>query len=133
MSNLSEARKAFDKLEDWEVRHLLVGMFFEEKLSYTKVSEFYVAALEKQHKIESMKLQKSSMFLEAAWQHIPENKRFTRAAAAYAILQSGVFHGALIEKEYESYLASNPYEEDDNGFPKTKLKDAQRGRPSKAS
>lgn len=133
MSKLSDAREAFDKLEDYEVRSLLISMFFEQKLSYTKVSEFYVAALEKQHKIESMKLQKSSIFLEQAWEHIPENKKFTRAASAYAILKSEVFHGASIEKVYEKYLIKNAYEEDDNGFPKTRLQDSRRGKFSKES
>lgn len=121
MNKLNNARESFKQLDQEEKKVLIFELLFKRDISYTELSDLYVAVLQKQEDIANRKLHKSSLWLGEVWTKIPTTNKFLRAASAYAILRSGVFHTAPIEKKYEEYLKENPYEEDDNGFPITKL------------
>ncbi len=122
MSNLAQLKESFNQLEPWAKDLFIFQLLFDGDISYVELSKQYVAALEKQREVEAKKLNGSSRWLGFLWKKIPSTNKFARAASAYAILQSGIYRSAPIEKEFKKYLEENPYDEDENGFPKTKLR-----------
>lgn len=129
MSNFVKVKDDFKNLEPHERQWVLVALLYDESINFTEISEAYTKALEKQRQDHWQDINRLGMRLSAAWDYIPREKYFTKAAAAFALLKSGVFHTAPVENEYAAYLAENAYDETDEGFPKTKLKDkATRGR-----
>jgi hypothetical protein len=110
-------KEQFGQLAPELRKMFMIGLLFDGKLDYTELSNAYVAALQEQQKVEARKLHNSSRWLGYLWKRIPANKAFERAASAYAIVQSGEYKAAPIEKEFTEYLEQHPYTEDENGFP----------------
>lgn len=123
MDNPWKVIEDLKKLKPSERQIVLVGLLFDGSIDFNELSTAYVKALEKQREAHWQKINRLGIRLGGAWHHIPNKKRFTKAAAAFALIKAEVFKTAAIEKEFKAYLADNPYDEDEYGGPKTSLRD----------
>ena len=72
--------------------------------------------------LSNQRISKAVQWITSYWAGGKLAKRpFTKAGAAYFIVKNDYMHGAPIQRDMEEFLAENPYEEDENGFPRGKL------------
>lgn len=117
----TKIRESIKNLPPMERKLLFIDLLYDGSISFTELTEAYISVLERNRKEQGARVNKLSMRLSATWDYVPEKKKFTKAAAAFALLP--YYEGAGVEKTYKAYLHENPYDEDENGFPKTELKD----------
>lgn len=112
----------FEALDPQYKQAIVLESLKDGSLKFERLTEAYVAHLERQREISDRKITKAVQWIASYWHGGKLAKRpFTRAGAAYFIVKNDYMHGASVQADMEQYLADNPYEEDDNGFPKTEL------------
>ncbi len=107
-------------LSNSEIKVVLLKLMIDEKISFRSLSESYVQFLEIGNKEKRKMLSKAALWLSTLWNG--RGKPFNQAGIGYWLIKSGYIESAPIEETIKKYLEENPYSEDENGFPITKLK-----------
>ena len=114
--------KEWSKLPEWERHGIVLDLLYQDKISFTEISQLYVQSLRQKDVEKSININGLALTLSAYWDGEIDNKmyRFTKAKAAYHMLKSKIFRTAPYEKILEKFLKKVPYSESKDGIAKYK-------------
>ncbi len=120
--NITEILPLLKSLKSWELEYIIFNLLVDKKLDYVKLGELYVESLKVEKDKKNLLISKMGMWLSWYWQTPKKIPLFVKTAAAFILIKSGCMGGSALEKELQEHMKKNKYDEDEHGFPITKIK-----------